>query len=219
MSEGQRVYTSDGRQGLIVGETNEGRDDPRFVEVQMEDGSRLHVPAEMLVLRDDGAFDLMVGMAEIEGRTTAAPGADTGAGAGATRGSRRFVVPVVVEELEVGRRVATTGVVRVQKRVHEREQLVEETITREDVQIERTPVGRLVDAPPAMRNEGDTLIIPIVEEVLVVEKRLRLKEEVRVTWRRAVEPTAERVVLREEELVVERRPPDEGADAADKASL
>lgn len=217
MSEPQRVYTSDGRQGWIVGETNESRDDARFVEVRMEGGSRLHVPAELLTLRDDGAFDLMVGMAEIEGQTTATPGADLrGSGSTAAQGSRRFVVPVVVEELEVGRRV-TTGVVRVHKRVHEREQLVDETITREDVQIERTPVGRLVDAPPAMRSEGDTLIIPILEEVLVVEKRIRLKEEVRVTWRRAVEPASERVVLREEEVVVERRP-GEGTEAAGGAS-
>lgn len=68
MSDPQHVYTSDGHRGVIVGETNPSRDDPRFLEVQMEDGTRLHVPAELLELRADGAFDLKVGYAEIEGR-------------------------------------------------------------------------------------------------------------------------------------------------------
>ncbi len=75
MSEPQRVYTSDGRQGVIVDTTSEPLGAPRFVEVQMEDGSRLHAPAELLVPRDDGAFELMVGLADVEGSTTAAPDA------------------------------------------------------------------------------------------------------------------------------------------------
>lgn len=213
MNASQHVFTSDGRRGVIVGDTYPSRDDPRFVEVRMEDGALLHVPVELLELRQDGAFTLQVGTADIEGQ---ASGADL---AGDASSSRRFVLPVVAEELQVGRRVVTTGIVRVQKHVREREEQVDATATHEEVHVERVTVGRLVDAPPAMRNEGDTLIIPVLEEVLVVEKRLRLKEEVRVTWRRVVEPAPTRVVLRDEEVVVERLPPAaEDAEAREAAS-
>ncbi len=220
MSDPQHVYTSDGHRGVIVGEASPSRDDPRFLDVLMDDGTRLHVPAELLELRPDGAFNLLVGYAELEGQQTTASGRDrpVGDGSAAAAGPRRFVLPVIVEELEVGRRAVTTGVVRVQKRVHEREELVDETVTREDVYVERVPVGRMVDAAPAMRNEGDTLVIPVLEEVLVVERRLRLKEEVRVTWRRVVEPAPQRVVLRDEEVIVERQRPPQGAGEPPAAS-
>lgn len=210
MSEPQRVITSDGHRGVIVGETNPSHDTPRFIEVEMEDGARLHVPAELLELRSDGLYTLRVGMADIEGQ--AGQSRTVGASPKAFTDSRRFVLPVMVEELEVGRRAVTTGVVRVHKQVREREELVDEAVIREEVHVERVPIGQLVDAPPAMRSEGDTLIIPVLEEVLVVEKRLRLKEEVWVTWRRTVEQTPERVVLHEEEVRVERLGPDEGAE-------
>lgn len=49
------------------------------------------------------------------------------------------------------------------------------------VEVERVPVDEEVDTPPATRQEGDTLIVPVVEEVLVVTKRYRIIEEVRVT--------------------------------------
>ena len=54
-----------------------------------------------------------------------------------------------------------------------------------------------------MRSEEDTLIIPVLEEVLVVEKRLLLKEEVRITKREETH-TPQRVTLRREEAAVER---------------
>lgn len=194
----QQVFTSDGRRGWIVGETSQTRDDPRFVDVQIEDGALLHVPVELLELRPDGAFTLRVGAHELDGQSAAT--------SGATLGERRLVVPVLAEELAIDRRVVTTGVVRVEKRVHEREELVDTAVTREHVQVDRVPVGQFVDAPPAIRHEGETLVIPVLEEVLVVEKRLRLKEEIRVTRQRVTEPAPERVVLRFEEVVVERLP-------------
>ncbi len=61
--------------------------------------------------------------------------------------------------------------------------LVEEPSIQEEVQIERVPGNQLVNEPVAVRCEGDTMIIPVIEEVVVVETRLQLKEEVRVTKR------------------------------------
>jgi hypothetical protein len=54
------------------------------------------------------------------------------------------------------------------------------------------------------RQEGDTTIVTLVEEVVVVEKRLRAIEEVRITKRQDVEPSVQTVTLRREEAVIER---------------
>jgi stress response protein YsnF len=61
-----------------------------------------------------------------------------------------------------------------------------------------------VEGPISAHSEEDTLIIPVLEEVLVVEKRLLLKEEVRITTRRVETHAPKRVVLRREEATVER---------------
>ena len=51
---------------------------------------------------------------------------------------------------------------------------------------------------------GDTTIYPVLREVLVVEKRLKLVEEVRVTRKQTTNHVQERVRLRREEITVER---------------
>jgi len=59
---------------------------------------------------------------------------------------------------------------------------------------------------PAVREEGDTIIVPIVEEVLVIERRLFLKEEVRIRRVRSTERHQESVIIRHQEAVVTRLP-------------
>jgi uncharacterized protein (TIGR02271 family) len=113
------------------------------------------------------------------------------------------VIPVIREEVRVSRREVEHGGVRVHKRVEEREELVEQPIYREEVTVERVMLGRPVEAPIAPRQEGDTLIIPVLEEMLVVEKRLVLKEEIRITKRRFEETEQARVLLREEHVDIE----------------
>ena len=116
------------------------------------------------------------------------------------------VVPLLAEEVSVGKRVVETGRVQVTRVTHEREQLIDELLTHETVEIDRTPIGRQVDAMPAIREEGDSVVIPIVEEVLVVERRLLLKEEVRVRRVRSTERHQETVSLRHHEAVVTHLP-------------
>jgi stress response protein YsnF len=61
-----------------------------------------------------------------------------------------------------------------------------------------------------VRQEGDTTVIPVVEEVVVVEKRLRLVEAVRISKRQAIRHEPQSITLRRQEAVVERLPaPDE----------
>jgi uncharacterized protein (TIGR02271 family) len=117
------------------------------------------------------------------------------------------VVPVVEEELEVGKRTVETGGVRVRKVVREREETVRVPLTREEVEVQRVAVNRVVDGDVAVRYEGDVMIVPVVEEVLVVEKRRMLREELHITRRRHVQTETQRISLRGEEATVERLEP------------
>ena len=101
-----------------------------------------------------------------------------------------------------------TGGVRLTKRVTEREETVDEPLLRADVQVERVPINRVVTEAPQARQEGDTLVVPILEEVLVVEKRLMLKEEVRITRTQTEVHQPQAVTLRMEEAVIEGITPD-----------
>ena len=114
------------------------------------------------------------------------------------------VVPVVEETAVVRKERVATETVRLHKRVHEAEEVLDVPVQTEAIEVERVPVGRWVDAPVEVRREGDTTVYPVVEEVVVVEKRLRLVEEVRVTRRQETRRVQERVALRREEVVVER---------------
>jgi len=127
--------------------------------------------------------------------------------------SREIVVPLLTEELSVSKRVVPKGRVRVSRVTRQHEELVDELLAREYVQVERTAIGRPVDAIPAVREDGDTIIIPIVEEVLTVERRLVLKEEVRIRKIRETERYQERVTLRKQEAVVTRLPVENSAAA------
>jgi stress response protein YsnF len=116
-------------------------------------------------------------------------------------------IPVVEEELVVRKRQREIGRVVVSTIPRERQELVEQELERVDVEIERVPVDRVVEAPPRIREDGDTLVIPVVEEVAVVEKRLVLREEIRVHRRRTVSQFQQPVTLRSEDVVVEREDP------------
>lgn len=114
------------------------------------------------------------------------------------------VVPVVAEKLELEKRKIESGGVRIRKIVHEREEVIDEPLIREEAQVKRVPINRVVDGPIPIRYVGDTMIISILEEVLVVEKRLMLKEELHVTKSEVETYKPQRVVLRSEEAMIER---------------
>jgi stress response protein YsnF len=84
--------------------------------------------------------------------------------------------------------------------VHEEELAVERR------PVERVPIGTLVCKAPPVRQEGDTLDIPLVEGGSVVERRLILREAVRVRRTQTPLPHTEHVTLRAEDVTVSRAP-------------
>jgi uncharacterized protein (TIGR02271 family) len=114
------------------------------------------------------------------------------------------VIPVIEEELVVGAREVRTGTVRVSKQVEEVRKIVTAPAVRDVVEVNRIPVNRVVDAIPPMREEGDILVIPVVEEELVIQKRLVLKEEIHIRRTRATQRISKEVMLDRERATVER---------------
>jgi uncharacterized protein (TIGR02271 family) len=88
---------------------------------------------------------------------------------------------------------------------------VDEPTVREEVTVERVPVNQFVEHAPEPRQEGDTVVYPVLEEVVVVQRRLLLKEEVRVTKRVTESRDPQTVTLRSEEVKIERVPGESGA--------
>jgi uncharacterized protein (TIGR02271 family) len=115
-------------------------------------------------------------------------------------------IPIAEEELRVDKRTVTTGKVRIRTIVDVETELARATLDGEKVEVTRVPVDRMVDQPPDVRTENDVTIIPIVEEVLVVEKRLLLKEELHVRKTKTTEDVEIPVELRKQRAVIERIP-------------
>jgi len=123
--------------------------------------------------------------------------------------SRETVIPLFEEEVSVSRRVVPTSRVQVSRVTHSHEHLVDELLERERVEVERVAIDKPIDHMPSVREEGDYLIFPVVEEVLKIERVLVLKEEVRIRRVKGTERYQERVTLRKQEAVVNRLPIDE----------
>lgn len=113
-------------------------------------------------------------------------------------------VTAVEEQLQVATREVETGRVRLSKRVELREETVDVPLLREEVEVRRVAVGRELDAPVDVRHEGDVMIVPVMEEVLVLRKQLVLKEELHVSRRRVEAHRPQQVTLRSERVEVVR---------------
>lgn len=115
-----------------------------------------------------------------------------------------IVVPLIAEEIVIGKRTVETGGVRVHKTVREDVQRIDEPIVREHLDVERVEINQFVETAPAVRYEGDVMIVPVLEEVVVTQKRLLLREEIRLTKRREEISNVQEVTLRREEISLEK---------------
>lgn len=117
-----------------------------------------------------------------------------------------MTVPVIEEAVDVQTQAVDRGAVRITKSVAIRDEQVEALLREDQVRVERRPIGKTLgnaSSLPAPRYEGDTLVIPVLEEILVTEKRTVLVEEVRVTRVRQAHRESLQVPLRQEKVHVE----------------
>jgi uncharacterized protein (TIGR02271 family) len=188
-----RVTGKEGLCGVVDRKLPSADDGSTKTAILLDNGQRVFVPTELMVLQKDGSYYLPMSLAELNTPQSRDPADE-----------QPLVLPVIDEELDIQKRLVETGRVRISKLVHERKELIDEPLVREEVIVERVEINRVVDGPSPARYEGGTLIIPVLEEVLVVEKRLILKEELYVTLRRVETHTPQQVTLRREEAIVDR---------------
>ncbi len=123
-------------------------------------------------------------------------------------------IPLVEERLDVSKRQVETGRLRIQVTVEERHEDVAVDLAQEEIEIERVPVNKAVSHLPSVRLEGTTTIIPVVEEVMVVEKRLMLVEEIHVRRKSTSETRRVPVTLKSEQVRIDRSGDLDGATTA-----
>lgn len=121
------------------------------------------------------------------------------------------VIPVIEEQLQVGKRLVASGAVRVRKLVHEDVHAFDESLSVESTDVERVAIDLPLESAVEVRYEGDVMIIPVVEERIVTRKQLFLVEEIRIRRRTQTKSEALETTLRREEVVIERLDPVSGA--------
>jgi uncharacterized protein (TIGR02271 family) len=155
----------------------------RRLTVLLPDGREIPVSRDEIEEGDD-AFHLPVAAAQISGGEQ--------------------VIPVIAERVVVRKDAVPTGSVQVRKHVETHVEHIDIPVIRENVDIRRVVIDRVVDSVPPTREEGDALIIPVVVEELVVTKRLVLKEEVHLKRIRTESRSVQDVTLRSESAEVVR---------------
>lgn len=188
---GARVTDAGGNPASIVSLQQGGGDSSSGPQawIRLVDGTQVLVPVSLLA-QEDGGYRLPF----------------TFHLTGDLRQPMQMSFPVMEEDVRVGKRVIETGRgVRIHKTVAEREQVLDQPLMQDRLEVEHVQVGKVVDESeqPQMRYEGETLVVPVLEEVLVVQKQLLLKEEVRITRRREEVRKPETVILRSEQVNVE----------------
>jgi uncharacterized protein (TIGR02271 family) len=211
MTEYQKFRVT-GERGLrgTVFTTSRFLDESEFKLMRLDDGREFMIPSDALASMPDGSYRLQLPVSEldrysaIETRRSNTENSekrkpDSGAGRPESQ-----VLPAMEERLEVGKMPVETGRVLIHKHVTSAESTVDEPLVRDNYDVQHVPVNRIIDNPPEIRHEGDTTIIPVLEEVLVVEKRLILREELHIVRRREEHRDPQKVTLRKENVEVQR---------------
>ena len=130
---------------------------------------------------------------------------DTDDAAGRRRTTETIEVAEERARVDVVERV--TGRVEVRTRTETVEETVDVSLESVGASVERVSVDRYLEegeSVPRARQEGDTWILPVLEEVVVVEKRLHFKEEVRVTQTGERRDVGVPVTLRRQSAEIDR---------------
>ncbi len=115
---------------------------------------------------------------------------------------KEVVIPVIEETITIGKTIKENAILTVTKEVREEDETVDVSLLSDDYTIEHVSVNRYEDEAPKVRHEGNTMIVPVIKEVLV--KRLLVVEEIRITKRSVERNEQHQVRLRKETVKVER---------------
>lgn len=114
------------------------------------------------------------------------------------------VFPVIQEEAIVEKRLVETGKVVISKKISEHEEIVDVPLFQEKVDVERVPINQVVQERPATRQEGEVVIIPVVQEQVFYQKRLVLIEELHVRKQVVQVHQPQKITLVKEDVEIKR---------------
>jgi uncharacterized protein (TIGR02271 family) len=212
------VADKNGLQGRVVQEVQLSPNSDHWALLQFSNGQLVLVLTELLVRHEDGRYHLTASVEELLAQQVSTQ-RDSRSGNNFDHLEQRDAlrdedkrqansaqfIPVVEETMKVHKREQESATVAIHKRVHEHTEVVDLPLQSEEVEIERVDINRVIEAPIPPHYEGDTMIIPLLEEVLVIEKRLILREEVHIKKRHREVHAPQEVLLRKEEVEIERK--------------
>lgn len=196
------VMTRNGVRGLIRPENWQAGAAQGEIIIHFADGNQIVVPMATLEPRPDGGYWVNLTAQELDALVPSFSARQ----ANDTSSADELVIPVLNEEAQVRIERTPIATVRVQKMVEHRNETVQTSLVDEQVKVERRPMNQVVEELPTVRHEGDTMIIPVVEERLIVQKQYVLTEEIHITTTRHTQHTNQTFTLRREAVSVERIP-------------
>ena len=117
-----------------------------------------------------------------------------------------FKINVLKEQLSIEKKLVEKATVEITKKVIEENETAAVDLFSEDVEITNVPFNTYVAVAPTVRHEGNTIIIPVLKEVLVVEKKLLLVEEIHITKSTSVKQHKQTVALKKQQVIINRTP-------------
>lgn len=163
--------------------------DETSLTVRLENNSLVMVPIRYLQRKNEDRYFLAMSFRDLE--KAPEPPVST--------------IPVIEETPVIRKKKVDTEQVRIRKTVQQTPKIVEESLAREEVRIERKTVNELRQEPAQPRTEGNVYIIPVQEEILVVEKKILVREEIRIEKIHVQHNEKVTVQLRSEEVTIDRK--------------
>jgi uncharacterized protein (TIGR02271 family) len=189
ITAGMNVIDAEGRIAKVIAVHCHQKQ--QTVSLKMDSGQEIELPVALL-MQQDGSLRLPTRFAEL---------------CDAAERDTHITIPVWSEQLHVNKQSVDTGKgVRIHKNVVEHDKIVNVSLMKEELFVEHVPIQKVVSETdlPLPRQEGEVYIVPVLEEVLVVEKRICLKEEVRISKRRQELPGVQTVRVKSEQVSIEQ---------------
>jgi Domain of unknown function (DUF2382) len=149
------VRLSSGLRGTVK-RTSRFLDKREFNTVKLSNGKEITVPSASLEPQQDGSFYLQDGHALTEAQPEEGP---RGSGAATRAEDDASFDASLFKDFDAA-------------------------LFKEEIDVQRVPVNRVLDRPVETRVEDGVTIIPVMEERLKVEKQLILREEIRIVKKR-----------------------------------
>ncbi len=110
------------------------------------------------------------------------------------------------EQVNISKERSVDARYRIHRTTHVNEELLEAELSHDEVDIRHVAINQVLgeNASPQVRQDGDVLIIPVIEEQVEIVRRNVLKEEIHIHKRSKTENFRQSITLRNQEVTIEK---------------